>query len=261
VTDAGAFGPTIAPGSYVSLFGTNLVDANYLANSTGDIVDATLTNGRLPLTWDGVTVSFDAPATGSLPAISVPGYVYFVSTGQVNIYAPWELENYPSAQMKVTSEYGAIRSSVVTVPISNYVPAFLMYNSGSVFIADAVDGVNCPAPYIIGTACPATRGALVSFYVNGLGPVTNQPASGDTALVSPLSHTTTLPVVMIGGQQATVQFAGLAPPYVGLYQVNAYIPTGIGTGNQPITIAIGGKTSPGSITSGSTTYNIVLPVK
>jgi uncharacterized protein (TIGR03437 family) len=46
-----------------------------------------------------------------------------------------------------------------------------------------------------------------------------------------------------------------------LYQVNAYVPSGITTGNQPVTIAIGGKTSPTSITSGSTTYKIVLPIK
>jgi hypothetical protein len=43
--------------------------------------------------------------------------------------------------------------------------------------------------------------------------------------------------------------------------VNAYIPSGLSSGNQPITIAIGGVTSPTSVTSRSTTYNIVLPIK
>jgi uncharacterized protein (TIGR03437 family) len=263
VTDAGAFGPTIAPGSYVSFFGSNLMDPDFLVNATGDSADASFSSGRLPLVWDYTTVSFDAAATGNLPAISVPGYVYFVSPNQVNVYTPWELENYPSVQVKVTNvaESILVRTNVMTVPVSNYTPAFLMYNSGSVFIADAVDGVNCPAPYIIGTSCPATPGALIQFYVNGLGPVTNQPASGSPALVSPLSQTIVPPVVMIGGQQATVQFAGLAPTFVGLYQVNAYVPAGLAAGNQPITIAIGGKTSPSSISASGVTYNIVLPVK
>jgi uncharacterized protein (TIGR03437 family) len=149
------------------------------------------------------------------------------------------------------------------VPISNYTPTFFMYGSGSVLIADAVDGVNCPAPYIIGTSCPATPGALVQFYANGLGPTTNQPASGNPAPSDPnhLAQTTNPPVITIGGQTAQIQFAGLAPGFVGLYQVNAYIPSGLSAGNQPITIAIGGKTSPTSITSGATTYQIVLPVK
>ena len=266
VVDAGAFGTTIAPGSYVTLFGANLVDPNDMINpTTGDSVDTTLSNGRLPLTWDYITVSFDAPASGNLPAISLPGYVYYIGANQINLYTPWELENYPSVQVKMTAAGSVpIPSNVVTVPLSNYTPAFLMYNSGSVYIADAVDGVNCPAPYIIGTSCPATQGALVQFYVNGLGPVTNQPASGDPApsgTLAQLAQTTTKPVVMIGGQQATVQFAGLAPGFVGLYQVNVYVPTGLTSGNQPITIAIGGKTSPSSISGGGTTYNIVLPIK
>jgi uncharacterized protein (TIGR03437 family) len=58
-----------------------------------------------------------------------------------------------------------------------------------------------------------------------------------------------------------VSFSGLTPGLVGLYQVNATVPSGLTAGNQPITISIGGKTSPSSITSGSTTYQIVLPVK
>ena len=263
LADDGAFGSTLAPGSYVALFGSNLVDPNFLLDPVnGDKVDTTFSSGRLPLTWEYATVSFDAPATGSLPAISVPGYVEYVSTGQINVFVPWELENYPSSQVK-TTYYGSvpIHSNVVSAVLGSYTPAFFMYNSGSVYIADAVDGVNCPAPYIIGTACPATPGALVQFYVNGLGPVTNPQPSGSPALVSPLSQTTTQPVVTIGGQKATVQFAGLAPGYVGLYQVNAYIPTGLAAGNQPITIAIGGQTSPGSITGGGATYQIVLPVK
>ena len=263
VLDNGAFGTTIAPGSYVALKGTNLVDPNYLTNPTnGDVYDATFSAGRLPLTFDYATVSFDAAATGSLPAISVPGYIYYVSTGQINAFVPWELENYSSVQVKMT--YAGtipIPSNVLTVPVSNFTPAFDAYFGSNVFIADAVDGVNCPAPYIIGTACPATPGALVEFYANGLGPTTNQPATDQLSLASPLAQTTTPPVVMIGGQQATVQFAGLAPGYVGLYQVNAYVPNGLAAGNQPITIAIGGKTSPATITYQGTAYPIVLPVK
>jgi uncharacterized protein (TIGR03437 family) len=264
VQDDGAFGNTIAPGSYVALFGTNFADPNFLINSTtGDKVDVTYTSGRLPLTWDYTTVSFDAAASGSLPAISVPGYVEYVGTGQVNVFVPWELTGYPSVQVKeIYAGTVPIFSNLLTVPLNTYTPAFFMYNSGSVFIADAVDG-NCPPPYIIGTACPAAAGDLVEFYANGLGPTSNQPASGSPAPTDPnhLAQTSSTPVVTIGGKQAQVQFSGLAPGYVGLYQVNAYIPSGLASGNQPITIAIGGQTSPSSITGGGTTYQIVLPIK
>jgi uncharacterized protein (TIGR03437 family) len=235
-----------------------MVDPDSLGNPSGDSADTTLTLGRLPLVWDGVTVSFDAPATGSLPAISVPGYVYFVSTGQVNVYAPWELEGYPSAQVKLTYA-GSIRSNVVTVPVSNYTPAFLMYGSGSVLIADARDN-NTGA--LITTTSPAAAGEVLQLYCNGLGPVSNQPASGDPAPGSPnLAQTTTPVTVSIGGKSAPVIFAGLTPPFVGLYLVDVTVPSGLTSGNQPITVSVAGKTSPLSVTSGSTTYNIVLPVK
>jgi uncharacterized protein (TIGR03437 family) len=50
--------------------------------------------------------------------------------------------------------------------------------------------------------------------------------------------------VAIGGQNAAVQFAGLAPGFVGLYQVNAVIPQGVSTGPAvPVTIAQSGASS------------------
>jgi len=99
---------------------------------------------------------------------------------------------------------------------------------------------------VINAANPATTGQFVQFFANGLGPVTNQPASGDPALASPLSWTTTTPEVTIGGQPATVTFSGLAPGFAGLYQINVIIPPGLGAGPQPITVKIGGATSKAS---------------
>jgi uncharacterized protein (TIGR03437 family) len=264
VQDDAVFGNTIAPGSYVALFGSNLVDPNYLVNpTTGDKVDTTYSSGRLPLTWDYTTVSFDAPASGSLPAISVPGYVEYVSTTQVNAFVPWELQGYPSVNVKMT--YAGtlpIYSNVIgNVPVSTYTPAFFMYNSGSVFIADALDN-NTYA--LITTANPATAGEILQLYCNGLGPTTNQPASGSPApsgSLAQLAQTTTPVTVSIGGKNAPVIFAGLEPPYVGLYLVDITVPSGLAAGNQPITVSVGGKTSPLSITGGGTTYQIVLPIK
>ena len=268
--DDGAFGTTIAPGSYIALFGTNLVDPNYIGVTPYFVdfpnkVDTSESAGRLPLTWDLATVSFDAPASGNLPAISVPGYLEYVSGTQVNVWVPWELENYPTVNVKYT--YGYLYNPVVSnvisnVPVSNYTPAFFMYNSGSVFIADALDNTTYA---LITTANPATAGEVLQLYCNGLGPTTNQPASGYPApsgtTLAQLANTTTPTTVSIGGQSAQVLFAGLEPPYVGLYLVDIIVPSGVAAGNQPITVSVGGKTSPASITGGGTTYQIVLPIK
>jgi uncharacterized protein (TIGR03437 family) len=130
-----------------------------------------------------------------------------------------------------------------------------------VFIADALDNTTYA---LITTANPATAGEVLQLYCNGLGPTTNQPASGSPApsgTLTQLANTTTPVTVSIGGQSAQVLFAGLEPPYVGLYLVDVIVPTGVAAGNQPITVSVGGKTSPLSITGGATTYQIVLPVK
>ena len=248
VEDAGAYGNTVAPGSYVAIFGANMMDPNSLLNPTGDVSFFS----RLPLSLDDVTVSFDAPATGTLPAISVPGYVFFVSPSQINVYVPWELENYPSAQLKVTFEQ-FLYSNLVNVALKNYVPAFLM-NSGTV--ADAVDNTTGA---LITTANPATAGEILQLYCNGLGPVSNQPASGDPASTSAstLSQTTTPVTVTIGAKSAQVFFAGLAPGFVGEYEVAIAVPAGLSSGNQPISVSVGGVTSPATV-AGSPVY---LPIK
>jgi minor extracellular serine protease Vpr len=214
----------VAPGSYVSIYGSNLsytTDENYSAV-------------RLPLSMDQVTVSFDAAATGSLPAVSVPGHMVYVSPTQVNIQVPWELQGYSSAQMKVTLyEFGF--GNVVPVPIANYTPA--------IFGSSVAAAENATTGQVISSTNPAVRGSVISLFCNGLGPVTNQPASGDSAGV-PLSSTTTLATVTIGGASANVTFSGLAPGFPGLYQVNFQVPSSIQAGNQPITVSIGGVSSP-----------------
>jgi uncharacterized protein (TIGR03437 family) len=137
------------------------------------------------------------------------------------------------------------------VTLNNYTPAFLM-NSGTV--ADAVDNTTGA---LITTSNPATAGEYLQLYCNGLGPVTNQPASGDPASATVLSQTTTPVTVSIGGKAVTPLFAGLAPGFVGEYEVVIQVPSGLTSGNQPITVSVGGVTSPASV-SGSTVY---LPIK
>jgi uncharacterized protein (TIGR03437 family) len=83
----------------------------------------------------------------------------------------------------------------------------------------------------------------VQLFLNGLGPVSNTPADGAAAPVSPLAETTTKPIITIGGQTATVSFSGLAPNYASLYQVNFVVPPGTASGMQAITCSIGGVTS------------------
>jgi len=90
----------------------------------------------------------------------------------------------------------------------------------------------------------AAAGAVVEIYCTGLGAVTNQPGTGDAAPGAPYSLTRTTPTVKIGGVAAVLQYSGLAPGYVGLYQVNAQVPMSVSPGNAvPVTIIVETSTS------------------
>lgn len=215
VVNAASFqqGSGIAPGSYISIFGTGLSDDSNAASTS-----------PLPLSLDGVSVSFDVPSAG----LSVPGRLYYVSPGQVNVEVPWELQGQSSVQIKVSVSDSS--GQVVTVPVVNAAPAL--------FAEVDANGA------LLSAGNPARRGQTIVLYANGLGPVSNQPGTGDPAPSSPPSQTTSLPAVTIGGAPASVQFSGLAPNFSGLYQINVLVPANAPTGVQPIVVTMNGTASP-----------------
>ena len=84
---------------------------------------------------------------------------------------------------------------------------------------------------LVDSTAPATRGDVVAVYCTGLGAtqpavVSGRPAPG----VEPLARVTIVPQATVGGIPAVVQFAGLSPGFVGLYQVNVQIPAGVTPG-------------------------------
>ena len=71
------------------------------------------------------------------------------------------------------------------MPLAPYAPA--------IFVMDQAtrQGAILDANYnLVGPSNPTTAGAYVQLYCTGLGPVTNQPATGAPALADPLSWTT-----------------------------------------------------------------------
>jgi adhesin/invasin len=89
---------------------------------------------------------------------------------------------------------------------------------------------------------PATAGSEIAVFLTGLGPVEPVVGTGAAAPASLLSTTKSAVSAFIGYMPAPVKFAGLAPGFAGLYQVNLIVPQLPG-GQYSLQVSIGGVSS------------------
>jgi uncharacterized protein (TIGR03437 family) len=126
-------------------------------------------------------------------------------------------------------------------------------------------GVAAPSVFMSGTAGPLTglptivranNNQLVTptnpvyyndsltIYANGLGLTSPQVTAGSPAPSSPLASAVLQPTVTLGGVNLNVSYAGLTPGGVGVYQINASVPSGVPQGlSVPLVINQGGAAS------------------
>ena len=100
-----------------------------------------------------------------------------------------------------------------------------------------------PAAPAIFLAVPAGSG-VITAYVTGLGAVSPAVPTGSPAPLDVLSYAQATVTATLGGVPATVQFAGLAPGFIGLGQVNILIPQDAPKGDAvPLVLEINGQKS------------------
>jgi uncharacterized protein (TIGR03437 family) len=89
---------------------------------------------------------------------------------------------------------------------------------------------------LIGPNDPASPGEVLTLFTTGLGPVSVDVPDGAPAPLDPLAYTLDPFQVLVNGEPCDVLFSGLAPGFVGLYQLNLVLPSDLPSGNLDLQI-------------------------
>ena len=217
VTNAASYQATIAPATWVSIFGTNLATATYTWQSS-DIV-----NGQLPTSLQGVSVTIDG----------IPAFVEYLSPSQINVLAPDDTNTGP-VQVQVT--VAGQTSTAFTATESQFSPAFFAIDSAGHVAAEHADYS------LVSSSSPAQPGETILLYATGFGPT--NPVTPTSQVVSTPASLANQAQVTIGGTAATVSFGGLVGP--GLYQLNVVVPN-VSSGDAALTATVNGASTQSGI--------------
>jgi uncharacterized protein (TIGR03437 family) len=218
---------TIAPNTWVEIKGSSLS----LTEPPRSWQSSDFVGNKMPVQLDGVSATVNGKSA----------YVYFISSGQVNILTP--PDDLAGAVPVVVTNNG-VSSASFTVQGQAETPSFFVFGAGPYVAATHASGAYLgPASLYPGLTTPAKQGETVVLYGNGFGPTSTPVVSGSPLQSGTLSPA---PVIKIGGATAAVQFAGLVSP--GEFQFNVVVPAGLSDGDQPITATYNGlSTQPGTL--------------
>jgi len=202
-----SFTPELAPGGLVSVFGRQL--------AAGEMAAARV---PLPTSLSSVSATLDGQR---LP-------LFYVSPSQINAQLPFDMQG--PATLRVTTPNG---TSEISVILSETAPALFGAAGGVAH----VDGSPVTAEL------PARPGEFISVFLIGLGRVNGAIAPGQAAPSSPPLAVRAPVEAQLGDLSIRPVFAGLAPGFAGLYQVNFQIPLALTPGIHPLRIVAGGSPS------------------
>jgi len=229
----------VAPGSIVSVFGTNLAASTATASAI-----------PLPTTLSDVTsVTFN----------NIPAGLYFVSQNQINAQLPFDVlpagQDSGTVNIVVTRSAGTSAPQNVTVaPASPGIFTTTANGLGQAFAYDNTTGaIAAPAGTVVGSFTTApisvSSGHALIIACTGLGAVT--PSIDDYVAASDGTTRNTLlqPAILIGGVPAQFVYSVLSPQYVSEYQIGVIPDPSTPTGDAvSIQIQIGGVTTTDQVT-------------
>ena len=239
----------LATGAAISSFGEDPSGEIYLVDYRGSI---SLITAGPPMTASAAVVNAASFGPGLVPGslatvfgtgiTSLPGIV-----SATTFPLPTELAGTSVTLNGVRVPITAVADVNGIEQINFQIPLELIGASQASLVLNANGQSSAPVNISLVDTQPeifaVTRsGSTTTIWATGLGPVTNAPATGRPALAAPLSTLVAQAQVSIGGTAAPVSFAGLAPGFAGLYQVNVTTPAEASTGT-PIVLSVGGAQS------------------
>ncbi len=218
IVNAADFTKPVAPGGLVSLFGTQLSTMSQSANA-------------LPLP----TLLADSCLTVN----GTPIPMMYVSGSQINAQLPFSASGNATVVLRTP---GGI-SQGLNLTIQPTAPS--VFRSGTAGPQTGIPTIVRSANNTLVTPSnPIHQGDEIIIYATGLGTVSPTVADGAPGPSKPLAVTTFAPTVTIGGVNLRVDYSGLAPEMVGVYQINAKAVTKLPTGlSVPLIINQGGATT------------------
>jgi uncharacterized protein (TIGR03437 family) len=171
---------------------------------------------------------------------NIPAPLYFISNGQIDFEVPFEVA--PGATTIQIVRNGQ-QGNLIAVKIAASAPRFLLLNGGPYAVLNTPDS----PPLVTGDPThPAKAGDIVIVYAIGLGQTNPVVKTGVAAPGGPNLANVPDVKVCFGGATPfakavcfTPSFAGLAPTFVGLYQMNVTIPGGLPSGNSSFYFTVG----------------------
>ncbi len=221
VVNGASFQPSLAAGSVISIFGQNL-GAQAAASAT-----------PLPRVMGGVCVTIGSE---SMPLV-------MTSPTQINAQIPPGLAA-GRYSLVVRSIERNTASPAQTVTVSKYAPAAYLNTATGQAAVFRPDG----SP--VTEAKPAKRDEPLVLYATGLGPTTGgKVVAGEPSPSNPPAVTEKVRVFFGDPRykeaEVIVDWSGLAPGLVGIYQINLRVPGARIRGEAlPVTIRVGGVDSP-----------------
>jgi uncharacterized protein (TIGR03437 family) len=222
VSNAASGQAAIASNAFVSIYGSSFTAAGFSDDWSGWIA-----NGILPTTLDGVKVSIGGN----------PAYVSFVSPGQINALAPSVASG--NAQVTVTAANGS--TATVTVTAQQFSPAFFPWPNGQPVATHLDYSWAVKTGTFAGTTTvPAKPGEVIILWGTGFGPTIPAAPTGVTIPATTTYYAANVITATVGGVNAPVYGAALAPGFAGLYQVVVTIPGTLANGDYALVATVGG---------------------